>query len=357
VLTILGARGYAASSDDVYGAVVLMGGEGTRNEQAKAWYILSKLSDMYVARDPLLQEPRDNSELQRQLLKEPEARKLEKAKTELRVLNHTTESVQQRFYRIVDFRKQHKELNDIVTKQITSITLHETAFGSMKKDLVEMNKKINRMHGSLSHAKKSDKIVTAQSGLSKIEGDIWGNVELMGLSMGKLKDVHLRIDEYQRSFQDRDHRFEDLDAHQAELHGVHSVLKEHENITSLGWVQMYIKEKAAAIEGIETPTEKDDQIIKQIKAELNETQWLMQKSIEKSLERGGKIDDLVAKSDLLSQHSKEFYTTVRILDVFLHTPAKALDMVLILLRPKTIPHVVQLCSLCNTMVLCCAINV
>jgi synaptobrevin family protein YKT6 len=53
-----------------------------------------------------------------------------------------------------------------------------------------------------------------------------------------------------------------------------------------------------------------DSIMK-IQKELDETKILMKKTIESVLERGEKIDSLVAKSDGLSAQSKMFYTQVR----------------------------------------------
>jgi synaptobrevin family protein YKT6 len=52
-----------------------------------------------------------------------------------------------------------------------------------------------------------------------------------------------------------------------------------------------------------------DSIMK-IQKELDETKILMRKTIESVLERGEKIDSLVAKSDGLSAQSKMFYTQV-----------------------------------------------
>ena len=52
-----------------------------------------------------------------------------------------------------------------------------------------------------------------------------------------------------------------------------------------------------------------DSIMK-IQKELDETKILMKKTIESVLERGEKIDSLVAKSDGLSAQSKMFYTQV-----------------------------------------------
>jgi len=53
-----------------------------------------------------------------------------------------------------------------------------------------------------------------------------------------------------------------------------------------------------------------DSIMK-IQKELDETKILMRKTIESVLERGEKIDSLVAKSDGLSAQSKMFYTQAK----------------------------------------------
>lgn len=55
-----------------------------------------------------------------------------------------------------------------------------------------------------------------------------------------------------------------------------------------------------------------DSIMK-IQKELDETKIVLHKTIESVLERGEKIDNLVAKSDGLSAQSKMFYTQVRVL--------------------------------------------
>ena len=52
-----------------------------------------------------------------------------------------------------------------------------------------------------------------------------------------------------------------------------------------------------------------DSILK-IQKELDETKIVLHKTIDSVLERGEKIDDLVAKSDGLSAQSKMFYTQV-----------------------------------------------
>jgi len=50
---------------------------------------------------------------------------------------------------------------------------------------------------------------------------------------------------------------------------------------------------------------------KKIQQALDETKILMRKTIESVLERGEKIDSLVAKSDGLSAQSKMFYTQAK----------------------------------------------
>lgn len=57
-----------------------------------------------------------------------------------------------------------------------------------------------------------------------------------------------------------------------------------------------------------------DSIMK-IQKELDETKIVLHKTIESVLERGEKIDSLVAKSDGLSAQSKMFYTQVRRTDM------------------------------------------
>lgn len=48
-----------------------------------------------------------------------------------------------------------------------------------------------------------------------------------------------------------------------------------------------------------------------IQKELDETKIVLHKTIESVLQRGEKIDDLVAKSDGLSAQSKMFYSELR----------------------------------------------
>jgi synaptobrevin family protein YKT6 len=49
----------------------------------------------------------------------------------------------------------------------------------------------------------------------------------------------------------------------------------------------------------------------QIQKELDETKIVLHKTIESVLERGEKIDSLVAKSDGLSAQSKMFYQSAK----------------------------------------------
>lgn len=60
-----------------------------------------------------------------------------------------------------------------------------------------------------------------------------------------------------------------------------------------------------------------DSIMK-IQKELDETKIVLHKTIESVLQRGEKIDDLVAKSDGLSAQSKMFYSKLTYLDERAH---------------------------------------
>jgi len=59
----------------------------------------------------------------------------------------------------------------------------------------------------------------------------------------------------------------------------------------------------------QNPQEADN--LTKIQNELDDTKQIMHKTIESVLERGQKIDDLVAKSDGLSAQSKLFYTQAK----------------------------------------------
>lgn len=58
----------------------------------------------------------------------------------------------------------------------------------------------------------------------------------------------------------------------------------------------------------QTPNQADAML--KIQADLDETKIILHNTIEAVLERGEKLDDLVAKSDDLSSQSKMFYKTV-----------------------------------------------
>lgn len=62
------------------------------------------------------------------------------------------------------------------------------------------------------------------------------------------------------------------------------------------------------IEKYQDPLQVDN--VAKIQNELDETKAVLHKTIESVLQRGEKIDDLVAKSDGLSASSKMFYTQV-----------------------------------------------
>lgn len=68
-------------------------------------------------------------------------------------------------------------------------------------------------------------------------------------------------------------------------------------------------ELAQYIDKYQDPSQVDS--IFKIQQELAETKIVIHKTIESMLERGEKIDSLVAKSDGLSAQSKMFYTQVR----------------------------------------------
>jgi synaptobrevin family protein YKT6 len=76
-----------------------------------------------------------------------------------------------------------------------------------------------------------------------------------------------------------------------------------------GSPQLDMPELKNFIQKYQNPDEADS--ILKIQKELDETKIVMKQTIESVLERGEKIDDLVAKSDGLSAQSKMFYTQVR----------------------------------------------
>jgi synaptobrevin family protein YKT6 len=73
--------------------------------------------------------------------------------------------------------------------------------------------------------------------------------------------------------------------------------------------QLSFPELKDYIQKYQDPQQADS--ITKIQKELDETKIVLHKTIESVLERGEKIDTLVAKSDGLSAQSKMFYTQVR----------------------------------------------
>uniref|UniRef100_A0A8C3RXW0 YKT6 v-SNARE homolog n=1 Tax=Chelydra serpentina TaxID=8475 RepID=A0A8C3RXW0_CHESE len=69
----------------------------------------------------------------------------------------------------------------------------------------------------------------------------------------------------------------------------------------------------AALDGYlskyQNPREAD--AMTKVQAELDETKIILHNTMESLLERGEKLDDLVAKSEVLGLHSKHFYKTAR----------------------------------------------
>jgi len=80
-------------------------------------------------------------------------------------------------------------------------------------------------------------------------------------------------------------------------------------------------ELADYIKKYQDPQQADS--IMKIQKELDETKIVLHKTIESVLERGEKIDTLVAKSDGLSAQSKMFYTQVLFLPLSAQPVGKA----------------------------------
>lgn len=76
-----------------------------------------------------------------------------------------------------------------------------------------------------------------------------------------------------------------------------------------GSPQMSFPELKQYIAQYQDPAQADS--IVKIQKELDETKIVLHKTIESVLERGEKIDNLVAKSDGLSAQSKMFYTQAK----------------------------------------------
>ena len=76
-----------------------------------------------------------------------------------------------------------------------------------------------------------------------------------------------------------------------------------------GMTQLSFPELKQYITQYQDPAQADS--IVKIQKELDETKIVLHKTIESVLERGEKIDNLVAKSDGLSAQSKMFYTQAK----------------------------------------------
>lgn len=74
-----------------------------------------------------------------------------------------------------------------------------------------------------------------------------------------------------------------------------------------GQPQLVMPELKEYLTKYQDPQQADS--IMKIQKELDETKIVLHKTIESVLQRGEKIDDLVAKSDGLSSQSKMFYRT------------------------------------------------
>jgi len=72
---------------------------------------------------------------------------------------------------------------------------------------------------------------------------------------------------------------------------------------------IHFPQVSAYLAKFQNPAEADS--LTKLQSELDETKIIMHDNIEKVLDRGEKLDDLVAKSEGLSYQSKAFYTTAR----------------------------------------------
>ena len=105
-----------------------------------------------------------------------------------------------------------------------------------------------------------------------------------------------------------DQEYPSLVAHQVLSKLVDEFLTEHPASTYSNGQTMTWSKLKEYITKYQDPAAADS--IMKIQKELDETKILMKKTIESVLERGEKIDSLVAKSDGLSTQSKMFYTQV-----------------------------------------------
>jgi hypothetical protein len=305
--------------------MIFMGDGDASKEHVKAWYMLSKLSTIRDAKDGSVHGCSNDQVLQQRLLElfaeSNSLNNLEKAEREMkdiRVLSHTSTSVRERASRIIAMRGEYNDLNHKITKHIDCAGKDEAALAAIMKELVEMDKKIRIIGRCLSRAAKSEDTHRAAMDLTSIENEVRDEKILMEgrkaklpLSTTKLRHARLTLYEYKRSFQARDHRFEDLSRHREEFDEVQLLLEERKELTNVSWVRTLIKEKFTAIEEIGNLVQQQDPQVEQIQAELDEIKQKMEDSIEEVLKRGVALHGLTTKSDNLRDQSRGFYTTVR----------------------------------------------
>lgn len=106
-----------------------------------------------------------------------------------------------------------------------------------------------------------------------------------------------------------DHQYPALVAHQLLSKVVDEFLTKHPRSSwAVGEPVLPFPELKDYLEKYQDPQQADS--IMKIQKELDETKIVLHKTIESVLQRGEKIDDLVAKSDGLSAQSKMFYRMI-----------------------------------------------
>jgi synaptobrevin homolog YKT6 len=104
-----------------------------------------------------------------------------------------------------------------------------------------------------------------------------------------------------------DHQYPKLVAHQLLSKILDDFLAAHPKSSWANGQAVAVPELKTHISKYQDPSQADS--IMKIQKELDETKITLHKTIEAVLERGEKIDDLVAKSDGLSAQSKMFYSS------------------------------------------------
>jgi len=106
-----------------------------------------------------------------------------------------------------------------------------------------------------------------------------------------------------------DEAYPSLVAHQVLGRLLDAFLSEHPIASFQSGNKVHFPQAKEYLQKYQDPTQADS--IMKIQNELDETKILMKKTIESVLERGEKIDNIVAKSEALSTSSKAFYTQAR----------------------------------------------